>query len=43
MPSDDDEWYVINPGADFFYRVQYDEQNYDNIFAQLEEDHEVNQ
>jgi aminopeptidase N len=40
MPSDDDEWYVINPGADFFYRVQYDEQNYDNIFAQLEEDHE---
>jgi aminopeptidase N len=41
MPSDDSEWYLVNPGAHYFYRVQYDRQNMENLVDQLQEDHEV--
>ncbi|ELU05917.1 hypothetical protein CAPTEDRAFT_195045 [Capitella teleta] len=41
MPSNASEWYLVNPGTRFFYRVQYDAQNMANINRQLVDDHEV--
>jgi aminopeptidase N len=40
MPQNDTAWYLINPGHRFFYRVQYDRQNMNNINRQLLENHE---
>ncbi|ELU05920.1 hypothetical protein CAPTEDRAFT_195048 [Capitella teleta] len=41
MPSETNEWYLVNPGTRFFYRVQYDSQNMANLNRQLNEDHLV--